>query len=69
LAQSLELAKLKRDAFFDVESLIRHGHILPAWSGVALGFSVAQFCYKLPTIFTILHQPEGLLPPHCDFCL
>lgn len=38
LAQTLKLAKLDRDAFFNAEFLIGHGDTVPDWSGVALSF-------------------------------
>lgn len=42
LAQTLKLAKLDRDAFFDTEFLVGHGNTVPDWSGVALSFCRRQ---------------------------
>jgi hypothetical protein len=42
LAQTLKLAELDRDAFFNTEFLIGHAHTVPDWSGVALSFCRCQ---------------------------
>jgi hypothetical protein len=49
LAQALELTNLDRDAFFNTEFVIMHGHTVPDWSGVAL-----SFCRR--PVFSVLYR-------------